>query len=208
MNHPDDGKTRPVIIYRQGHSPQAALMNDKAYGKSLEQGELWTLHPETGRLVPFEGGGKLVELTEDAAWFSATLSVPTGSPNGGSPGAGGKGGAGAPEESTISDSDLPRGAGAESERRLTGAVLQQLQALIDERRETLPDGSYTAHLFSKGAEKIRKKTGEEAIELLLARSKNEIIYEAADLLYHLMVLLSAEELSIDEVLSELARRHG
>ncbi len=206
MNHPDDGKTRPVIIYRGDHAPQAALMNDKAYSKSLEQGELWTLHPETGRLIPFEGGGELLELTEDGAWFSATLSGRSSPPEEELTEAGGKGGASAPEDSPASD--LPRSTEGESQRRLTTAILHQLQALIDERRETLPEGSYTTHLFSKGAEKIRKKTGEEAIELLLARSKEEIIYEAADLLYHLMVLLSAEELSIDEVLSELARRHG
>lgn len=206
MNHPDDGKTRPVIIYRGDHAPQAALMNDKAYSKSLEQGELWTLHPETGRLIPFEGGGELLELTEDGAWFSAKLSGSSSPSEEELTEAGGKGGASAPEDSTASDSF--RSTEAESQRRLTTAILHQLQALIDERRETLPEGSYTTHLFSKGAEKIRKKTGEEAIELLLARSKEEIIYEAADLLYHLMVLLSAEQLSIDEVLSELARRHG
>jgi phosphoribosyl-ATP pyrophosphohydrolase len=208
VNHPDDGKTRPVIIYRGDHAPQAALMNDKAYSKSLEQGELWTLHPETGRLIPFEGGGELLELTEDAAWFSAKLSGASDASEAETREAGGEGGAGAPEETSAPGSMSPATAEKDAQNRLTSAILHKLQALIDERRETLPEGSYTTHLFSKGAEKIRKKTGEEAIELLLARSKEEIVYEAADLLYHLMVLLSAEELSIDEVLSELARRHG
>jgi phosphoribosyl-ATP pyrophosphohydrolase len=182
-------------------------MNDKAYNKSREQGELWTLHPETGRLVPFEEGGKLLELTEETAWFTAKLegSSPAGggetSPAEAERGESAAGGAG---RSGASSAD----ADEESRRRVTAAVLHQLQALIDDRRQTLPEGSYTTHLFNKGAEKIRKKTGEEAVELILARSKEEMIYEAADLIYHLMVLLSAEGLSIDEVLAELARRHG
>jgi phosphoribosyl-AMP cyclohydrolase / phosphoribosyl-ATP pyrophosphohydrolase len=201
VNHPDDGKTRPVIIYRQGHSPQAALMNDKAYNKSVEQGELWTLHPETGRLIPFEEGGALIELTEDTAWFSAKLSGQPGDADdeAETPGSG---------DEDASDGERGRGSPGISDRQLTGAVLRRLQALIDNRRETLPEGSYTTHLFSKGSDKIRKKTGEEAVELILARTKEEIVYEAADLIYHLMVLLSAEELSIDEVLAELSRRHG
>lgn len=201
MNHPDDGKTRPVIIYRQGHPAQAALMNDKAYNKSVEQGELWTLHPETGRLIPFEGGGALVELTEDTAWFSATLAgQPGDADNEAEP-------VGSGDEDAIGRESGRESPGL-SDRQPASAVLRRLQALIDDRRETLPEGSYTTHLFSKGSDKIRKKTGEEAVELILARTKEEIVYEAADLIYHLMVLLSAEELSIDEVLSELARRHG
>lgn len=211
MNHPDDGKTRPVIIYRQGHPPQAALMNDKAYSKSREQGELWTLHPETGRLIPFEGGGRLLELVEETAWFTAKLEGRTEAsgekynlPNRE---------AGAAAEAGVGDEGSPPSSSPEGEKGgnkgdLTGALLKQLQALIDDRRQTLPEGSYTTHLFNKGSEKIRKKTGEEAVELILAQSKEDIIYESADLIYHLMVLLSAEGLSIEEVLAELARRHG
>ncbi|MFW5643852.1 MAG: phosphoribosyl-ATP diphosphatase, partial [Alkalispirochaeta sp.] len=69
------------------------------------------------------------------------------------------------------------------------------------------EGSYTTHLFTKGPDKIRKKTGEEAVELILARSNEELLSEAADLIYHLMVLLEAEGLSITDVISVLHRRH-
>lgn len=211
MNHPDDGKTRPVIIYRQGHAPQAALMNDKAYNKSREQRELWTLHPETGRLIPFEGGGGLLELTEETAWFTAKLEGTPQSTEGAASPSGAEAAASTSEEGRGAEPVTGEGELTNPELTkpdLTAAVLNRLQAVIDDRKHTLPEGSYTTHLFSKGAEKIRKKTGEEAVELILARSKEEIIYEAADLIYHLMVLLSAEELSIDEVLAELARRHG
>ena len=74
------------------------------------------------------------------------------------------------------------------------------------RKRELPDGSYTTHLFQSGADKIRKKTGEEAIELILASSRGEIIYESADLIYHMLVLLLSEDISIDEVLAELGKR--
>ncbi|TVQ38312.1 MAG: phosphoribosyl-ATP diphosphatase [Spirochaetaceae bacterium] len=70
----------------------------------------------------------------------------------------------------------------------------------------MPEGSYTTHLFREGLDKIRKKTGEEAIELILARGDQEIISESADLLYHLTVLLQAAGLSIDAVLDRLRDR--
>jgi phosphoribosyl-ATP pyrophosphohydrolase len=78
--------------------------------------------------------------------------------------------------------------------------------VIKERKANRPEGSYTTHLFNSGIEKIRKKTGEEAIELILARRREDIAYEAADLIYHLLVLLEAEDIDLGEVLEELSRR--
>ena len=85
-------------------------------------------------------------------------------------------------------------------------VLLSLEQVILDRMKTLPEGSYTTHLFNSGGEKIRKKTGEEAVELILAKNRDEIVYEAADLIYHMMVLLSHEGISIKSVLSELSNR--
>jgi phosphoribosyl-ATP pyrophosphohydrolase len=85
-------------------------------------------------------------------------------------------------------------------------VLPALAALIARRRRELREGSYTTHLFKSGAGKIRKKTGEEAVELILAQGKSEIICEAADLVYHLLVLLEAEGVGLGEVLGELKGR--
>ena len=62
--------------------------------------------------------------------------------------------------------------------------------------------------FEKGLDKIRKKTGEEAIELLLARDEKDLVYESADLIYHLLVMLEASGLSWPEVTGELTRRYG
>ena len=218
MTHPDDGRTRPVIIYIEGSATRAALMNRKAYNKSIEQGELWTLHPETGRLVPAESGGELAELGEEAGWYVARLVGEAGSAAGGNAESGDgsdpsvEGAPGATEPSSPdvarpSTANVAGPAPADVAGPAGDDILLKLQALIDRRREELPEGSYTTHLFTKGVEKIRKKTGEEAVELILAREEGELTYEAADLLYHLMVLLSAEGLSIETVLQELARRH-
>ncbi len=87
-------------------------------------------------------------------------------------------------------------------------MLAQLGEVIAERRRTMPEGSYTTHLFSKGPSKIRKKAGEEAVELILAEGRDEICSEAADLIYHAMVLLEIEGLRIEDVVAELDRRHN
>ncbi len=72
----------------------------------------------------------------------------------------------------------------------------------------MPEGSYTTHLFSSGNEKIRKKTGEEAIELILASTRDELVFEAADLLFHLLVLLEDEGIGLEEIIGELQKRHA
>ena len=78
------------------------------------------------------------------------------------------------------------------------------------RKESLPEGSYTTYLFQKGLDKILKKVGEESTEVIIAgkaRDKAETIYEIADLMYHVMVLMVELGISVEEVRSELASRH-
>jgi phosphoribosyl-ATP pyrophosphohydrolase len=100
------------------------------------------------------------------------------------------------------------GPAASEESGPAGPVLSQLQAVIRDRHRDMPEGSYTTHLFSKGADKIRKKTGEEAVEVILARSGAELTSEAADLIYHLMVLLESQDLGIQDVVAVLRERHA
>jgi len=89
-----------------------------------------------------------------------------------------------------------------------------LAALADEiaaRSTASPETSYTAKLLSQGPEKCAKKFGEEAVELALAavlRDKSHITAEAADVLYHLLVLLAASEVQLSAVMAELDRRRG
>ena len=90
------------------------------------------------------------------------------------------------------------------------AFLDELSALIETRHRIMPENSYTASLFSGGTARIAQKVGEEAIELALARMKNdpkETKNEAADLLFHLMVLLEDAELAFRDVVAVLKERH-
>lgn len=89
-------------------------------------------------------------------------------------------------------------------------ILDKLEAIIARRDAERPEGAYTTYLFDKGVDKILKKIGEEAGEVIIAaknRSPEELRYEAADLIFHLMVLLREQKLPLDDVLAELARRH-
>ena len=81
---------------------------------------------------------------------------------------------------------------------------------MEGRRESLPEGSYTTYLFRKGIDKILKKVGEECTEVIIAGKagdKKETVYEIADLMYHIMVLMVEMGISVDDVRSELASRH-
>ena len=89
--------------------------------------------------------------------------------------------------------------------------LEDLIKIIDTRATADPSESWTAKLLSQGPEKCAEKFGEEAIELIVAcvkKKKIEIVAEAADTLYHLCVLLRANNISINEILSELVLREG
>jgi phosphoribosyl-AMP cyclohydrolase / phosphoribosyl-ATP pyrophosphohydrolase len=88
--------------------------------------------------------------------------------------------------------------------------LTSLQDLIDTRKTELPENSYTTTLFRKGINKIAQKVGEEAVELIIeAKDDNRELFlnEAADLMYHYLVLLSAKNARIEDVISILQERH-
>lgn len=90
-------------------------------------------------------------------------------------------------------------------------ILEQLEATIALRAEASPDVSYTAKLLSKGADHIAKKLGEEAVEAAIASAKGDrgnLVYESADVVFHLLVLLHAHGISFSEITDELARREG
>jgi phosphoribosyl-AMP cyclohydrolase / phosphoribosyl-ATP pyrophosphohydrolase len=89
------------------------------------------------------------------------------------------------------------------------SVMLELEKTIREREKTMPEGAYTTYLFEKGVDKILKKVGEEAAEVIIAaknRDSEELKWEAADLLYHLMVLLQEQKLPLKEVLGVLNKR--
>lgn len=89
------------------------------------------------------------------------------------------------------------------------AVLKEVYQIVSDRRINPKEGSYTNYLFDKGIDKILKKVGEEAAEVIIAAknaSKDEIRYETADLLYHLIVMLVERGLSLEEIYGELKKR--
>jgi len=91
------------------------------------------------------------------------------------------------------------------------SVLNELAATIAERAKADPESSWTAKLLAKGPEKCAEKFGEEAIEAVIEAVKGDrakLTYEAADVLYHLLVMLEARDVALDDVLAELARRQG
>lgn len=96
-----------------------------------------------------------------------------------------------------------------NEARRLGNILGELAEVIQQRKRDLPEGSYTTYLFQKGLDKILKKVGEEASEVIIAaknRNRDEVVYEVSDLIYHLLVLLSEQDIELKAIADELAGR--
>ncbi len=96
------------------------------------------------------------------------------------------------------------------EERFEAGFLSYLQNFIDTRKKEMPEGSYTTQLFNSGENRIIQKVGEEAIETVIAAKnsdKDELVNEASDLFYHLIVLFSEKGLSINQILENLKNRH-
>ena len=96
-------------------------------------------------------------------------------------------------------------------RSLEDGTLTKLQQVIKNRKQSPLEGSYTNYLFNKGIDKILKKVGEECAEVIIAsknNNKSEVAYETADLLYHLTVLLTEQDMSWTDVMIALQKRSG
>lgn len=96
-----------------------------------------------------------------------------------------------------------------TEKDFGSDILSRLTAVTEDRKANPKEGSYTNYLFDKGEDKILKKVGEEAAEVIIAgknRSKSEIVYESADLLYHMTVMLVDNGLTWEDVFKELEKR--
>jgi len=191
----NDGLTLPLEVRsHDGDLIGIFLMNAKAANKSRERDELWTVVPPGDRVLPIEGSGFQSLEVVDGHRYRVVLKP------------------GDPEKvvrealkgpfSQLATVDLPPPPTVSGHQ----PTLEKLKAVISGRRRDMPEGSYTTLLFQKGEDKIRKKTGEEAIELVLAQTRKDLVYESADLIYHLMVLLEVKDIPVDEVLAELEGR--
>ena len=88
--------------------------------------------------------------------------------------------------------------------------LKYLQNFIERRRQEMPEGSYTTSLFMKGINRMAQKVGEEAVETVIEATNgtdDRLIYEASDLMYHLIVLLTSKGMRIEDLAKELKKRH-
>lgn len=189
-------KILPLVIKdRQGQIFEVSLSNEKGFKKSLERGHLWHLHKDTGRLLPYSED-PILNISEHKTWYEAILSV-------------GRDHVELLEQKDLFNSvDDNEKQNSYENKELSGKkdIIGLLEQVVLQRQEQLPPGSYTTHLFESGAEKIRKKTGEEAIELILASDRGQIVYESADLIYHMLVLLASENIAVAEVMNELEKR--
>lgn len=188
----------PLIIRnRSGGIVDMELTSKKGYGKSLETGKLWHVNRETGRLLPYEpasdstpaGREYIMDSIQDKGrWIEAVIVT------GGTIG-----------DTFKKSTDTPSGSSKTSEI-IRADILGKLIGIIKIRKTLMPEGSYTGYLFKEGIGKIKKKLGEETIELLLSPDRSNTVYEAADLLYHFLVFLEAESIDINEILKELESR--
>ena len=189
----EDGAVLPLVILLSGGGvADLSLMNEKGFRKSREQGTLWAINGETGRLLPYREGTRFAELSFAGRWYVAILES-----------------ADTLETDSLSSIEASASSAETDTVQTDGSdVLASLVRILKQRKAEMPEGSYTTYLFSQGSEKIRKKTGEEAIELILARERGEMIYESADLIYHMLVLLEAHGIDLNEIFAELKKRFG
>lgn len=192
-------ETRPMVVCGSDGVPiDVVLQSEKGFRKSIEQGEIWALHSESGRLLPY-GDGISAVLTDHGSWYLARIDAST---------PGGDGGESESAETRRAEgaSVLDTDTGPVDDADRIGIVLTRLAAVIRGRHQEMPEGSYTTHLFSSGGEKIRKKVGEESVEVVLASDRSSLVGEVADLLYHVLVLLENEGIELSEVAAELESR--
>lgn len=175
-----------------------AYMNKESLQKTLESGETWFWSRSRGEL--WHKGGtsgntqKVVSISLDCDGDTLLVKVLPAGP--------------ACHRDTYTCFDVIHGNDSTLKDRFE--ILSSLESLIAQRDAERPEGAYTTYLFEKGVDKILKKVGEEASEVIIAaknRSHEELRYEASDLIYHLLVLLREQQLPLDEVLKELAGRH-
>jgi phosphoribosyl-ATP pyrophosphohydrolase/phosphoribosyl-AMP cyclohydrolase len=188
-----DGIVLPLIVNINGASTVAALMNKKSFSKSLESKKLWILHPETNRVLPWAGEPEYLSLEKKEGFYLAEL--PAGREN-----------RGFDLKNNEEDVESHGNTLLNAVKEKDSNILYKLAQTIKKRKEEMPSGSYTTHLFEKGLEKIKKKVGEETIELILAESKEDVVYESADLIYHLIVMLEERGVEFHDLMVELERR--
>ncbi|MGD6832381.1 bifunctional phosphoribosyl-AMP cyclohydrolase/phosphoribosyl-ATP diphosphatase HisIE [Sutcliffiella halmapala] len=187
-----DARSREVLTlaYMNGESLVKTVETRETWFWSRSRGELWHKGATSGNTQ------KVIEMRYDCDQDAVLVLVEPNGP------ACHKGEETCFHEVMLRDSAVSGGSGL--------GILTTLERLIEERQQQMPEGSYTTYLFGEGVDKILKKVGEEAAEVIIAaknRDKEELTWEAADLVFHLMVLLREQGVRLDEVLAVLEERH-
>ncbi len=179
-----DARTKNVLML--------GFMNEEAYQKTMETGKvtffsrtkqrLWTKGEESGNFL------NVVNILEDCDRDTLLIkAVPQG-----------------PTCHTGTDTCWGE------DNKWGVEFLSYLQKFIECRHQEMPEGSYTTSLFKSGINRMAQKVGEEAVETVIEATNgtdDRLVYEASDLLYHLIVLLTSKGLTIDQLSEELAKRH-
>ncbi|MGM0837718.1 MAG: bifunctional phosphoribosyl-AMP cyclohydrolase/phosphoribosyl-ATP diphosphatase HisIE [Bacillota bacterium] len=187
-----DAMTREVLTlaYMNGESLVKTVETRETWFWSRSRGELWHKGATSGNTQ------KVIEMRYDCDQDTVLVLVEPNGP------ACHKGEETCFHEVMLKDNEDKSGSGL--------GILSTLERLIEGRQQQMPEGSYTTYLFEEGVDKILKKVGEEAAEVIIAaknRDKEELTWEAADLMFHLMVLLREQGVRLDEVLAVLEERH-
>ncbi|MER1998935.1 MAG: bifunctional phosphoribosyl-AMP cyclohydrolase/phosphoribosyl-ATP diphosphatase HisIE [Lysinibacillus sp.] len=185
-----DAQSKQVltVAYMNEESLQKTIATGEAWFFSRSRNELWHKGATSGNTQ------KVVAITTDCDQDALVVEVV---PNG-------------PACHNGTTSCFTEELYAVEERPGSVGILPQLKDVIAKREVDMPEGAYTTYLFDKGIDKICKKVGEEATEVVIGaknRDKEEVKWESADLMYHLLVLLQEQKVDIYEVLDVLQKRH-
>lgn len=192
----------PAIVqqYDSGEVLMLAWMDDEAVARTCETGTTWfwsrSRHEYWNKGATSGNVQRVIEVSYDCDADALLVKVDQGS-----------GVACHTGERSCFYRRLCGGPGEEPVR--IGPVLEELATVIEGRRDASPEESYTAKLLQGPADKLLKKIGEEATEVVIAAGANDrdqLRYEAADLVYHLLVVLAREGLGPDDLAAELAKR--
>ena len=193
-----DVKTREVLML--------AYMNDESLAKTRETGETWfwsRSRQELWHKGATSGNRQLVKaIAEDCDGDALLIDVEPLGPACHT-------GAVSCFDRVPHASSRPFGTQAGEDARATRETLETLMSTLAQRKRDMPEGSYTAYLFASGVDKILKKVGEEASEVIIAAkgdSRERVVSEVSDLIYHLCVLLVEQGVELSDVMAELEKR--
>jgi len=198
-----DAETREVLMlaYMNEEALKLTIQTGKAHYFSRSRGRIWMKGESSGHVQLVQDikvdcdGDTLLLLVEqegvachtgEKSCFFTTVS-----------------------EKSASDTKAKEKANAEIYRQQIGPMLEEVYAVIADRKAYPQEGSYTNYLLDKGIDKILKKVGEETAEVIIAAKnpdEEELVYETADLFYHLLVLLFERGVGLPRVAMELANR--